>query len=80
MGYVANVQNLVYLMKGYGETMNGKMIVEKLMRTLTSHFDHVIMVIQEVGNMATLKLEDLVGYLEARELRIVERRGFQESI
>lgn len=67
-------------MKGYGEIMNGKMIVEKLMRTLTSHFDHVIMVIQEVGNMATLKLEDLVGYLEAHELRIVERRGFQESI
>lgn len=60
--------------------MNGKMIIEKLMRTLTSHFDHVIVVIQEVGNMSTLKLEDLVGYLEARELRIIERRGFQESI
>lgn len=79
-GYISKVQNLVRSMKGCGETMLDKMIVEKLMRTLTSHFDHVIMVIQEVRNLNILKLEVLVCSLEARELRIIERRGVQESI
>lgn len=50
------------------------------MRTLTFHFDHVIVTIQESNNLETLKLEDLTGLLEAHELRIVERKGVQDSI
>ncbi|XP_050875659.1 uncharacterized protein LOC127079298 [Lathyrus oleraceus] len=50
------------------------MIVEKEMRILTSHFDHVIIAIQQSNNLETLKLEDLVDSLEAHELRIVERK------
>ena len=78
--YVSKVQKLVHLMKGCGETLTDKMIVEKVMRTLTSHFDHVIVAIQESNNLETLKLEDLVGSLEAHEIRIVERKGVQDSI
>ena len=73
--YVSKVQKLVHLMKGYGETIIDKMIVEKVMRMLTSHFDHVIVVIQESNNLETTKVEDLVGYLEAREMRIIESKG-----
>lgn len=46
IGYVSKVQNHVHLMKGYGEVLTYKMIVEKEMRTLTYHFDHVIIAIQ----------------------------------
>ena len=74
------MQKLVHLMKSYGETLTDKMIVEKVMCMLTSHFDHVIVAIQESNNLDTLKLEDLVGSLEAREIRIVERKGVQDSI
>ncbi|XP_050915671.1 uncharacterized protein LOC127130746 [Lathyrus oleraceus] len=35
------------------------MIVEKVMRTLTSRFDHVIVAILESNNLETMKLEDL---------------------
>ena len=72
--YVSKVQKLVHLMKGCGETITDKMIVEKVMRTLTSHFDHVIVAIQESNNLETLKVEDLVGSLEAHEIWIVERK------
>ena len=41
-GYVSKVQNIVHLMKDCGETLTDKMIIEKVMRMLTSHFDHVI--------------------------------------
>lgn len=50
------------------------MIVEKVMRTLTSHFDLIIVAIQEFNNLGTLKLEYLVDLLEAHEVRIVERK------
>ncbi|XP_050920350.1 uncharacterized protein LOC127137984 [Lathyrus oleraceus] len=36
--------------------------------------------IQESNNHETLKLEDLVGSLEAHDIRIVERKGVQDSI
>ncbi|XP_050915303.1 uncharacterized protein LOC127130315 [Lathyrus oleraceus] len=78
--YVSKVQNPFHLMKGCGEVLIDKMIVEKVMCTLTSHFYHVILSIQESNNFTTLKLEDLVSSLEAHELRIVERKKVQGLI
>ncbi|XP_050896104.1 uncharacterized protein LOC127102817 [Lathyrus oleraceus] len=66
-GYVSKVQNPVHLMKGCGETLTNKMIVEKEIHMLTFHFDHAIVTIQESNNLETMKLEDLVGSLEARK-------------
>lgn len=77
---MSKVQNIVHLMNGRGETLTDKMIIEKVMHTLTSHFDHIIVTIQESNNLETLKLEDLVGLLEAHEIRIIERKGVQDSI
>ena len=62
-------------MKGCGEIKPDKMIVEKVMRMLTSHFDHFIVAIKESNNLETTKVEDLVGSLEAHAMRIVERKG-----
>ena len=78
--YVYKIQNLVHLMTNCGETIIDKMVIEKVMRTLAPQFDHVIVAIQESGNVLTMKIEDLVGSLEAHELKIIERRGVQESI
>ena len=78
--YVSKVQKLVHLMKDYGETLTDKMIVEKVICTMTSHFDHIIVAIQECNNLETPKVADLDGLLEAHEIRIVERKGVQDSI
>ena len=72
--YMSKVQKLVHLMKGCGETITDKMIVEKVMKTLTYHFDHIIVAIQESNKLETTKVEDLVGSLEAHEMRIGERK------
>ncbi|XP_058784521.1 uncharacterized protein LOC131659330 [Vicia villosa] len=79
-GYVSKVHILIHLMKSCGETLTDKMIVDKAMRTLTSHFDHAIVAIQESNNIETMKLGDLFGLLEAHKLWIVERKTLQESI
>ncbi|CAJ2657083.1 unnamed protein product [Trifolium pratense] len=78
--YASKVQALIHTMKSCGEEISEKMIVEKVMRTLTPNFDHVIVAIQEAGKVADMKLEDLVGSLEAHELMINERKGVQESV
>lgn len=79
-GYVLKVDNLIHLMKGYGETLTNEMIVEKVMCMLTSHFDHFIIAIQKSNNLETLKLENLVDSLEMHEIRIVERKGVRDLI
>lgn len=38
-----------------------KMVIEKVMKRLTPHFDHVIVVIQESDTLATMKMEDFIG-------------------
>lgn len=78
--YVSKLQNLVHLMKGCGEIISDKMIVDKVMRILASHFDHIVVAIQESKNIETLKMEDLFGSLKACEIRIVKRKSVQDSI
>lgn len=78
--YVSKVHNGVHLMKGCGEVLIDKMIVEKVICMSTSHFDHIIIAIQESNKLETMKLEDLIGSLEAHDLRIVERKWIQDLI
>ena len=57
------VQKLVHLIKGCGEAITDKMIVEKEIQMLTSHFDHAIVAIQESNNLETLKVEDFCWFI-----------------
>lgn len=47
---------------------------------MTFYFDHVIAAIQEYSVLSIMKLEDVVGSLEAHDMCIVKRRGDQEAI
>ncbi|XP_050897252.1 uncharacterized protein LOC127104078 [Lathyrus oleraceus] len=59
-GYMLKVHNLLHLIKCCAEILTDKMIVENIMHILTSHFDHIIVAIQESNNLETIKLKDLV--------------------
>lgn len=65
--------SLTNLMKACGEKMTDQAIVEKVLRTLTPKFDHVVVAIEESKKLENLKIEELQGSLEAHEQRIVER-------
>src|ERR1044072_7416552 len=60
-------------MKACGETMTVLTIVEKILRTLSPKFYHIVVAIEESRKIDELKLEDLQGSLEAHEQRISER-------
>ncbi|GAU34373.1 hypothetical protein TSUD_217130 [Trifolium subterraneum] len=78
--YASRVQGLVHSMRSCGEEITERMMVEKVMRTLIPNFDHVIVAIQTVVQVENMKIEDLVGTLEAHELVINERKAVQETI
>ncbi|XP_019425108.1 PREDICTED: uncharacterized protein LOC109333984 [Lupinus angustifolius] len=60
-------------MKSCGEKMEDAAIVEKILRTMTPKFDHVVVAIEESGRVDKIKTEELQGSLEAHEQRINER-------
>ena len=45
-------------------------IVEKVLRSLTPKFDHVLAAIEESNDLSTLSSNDLMGYLQTHESRI----------
>ncbi|XP_006576068.1 uncharacterized protein [Glycine max] len=60
-------------MKLCGETITESTIVEKISRTLTLRFDHIVVAIEESGKIESLRIEELQGSLEAHEQRLNER-------
>ncbi|XP_019432269.1 PREDICTED: uncharacterized protein LOC109339311 [Lupinus angustifolius] len=67
------VISLTNQMKACGEVIKDQAIIEKVLRTLTPNFDHIVVAIEESKNLAELKIEELQGSLEAHEQRLIER-------
>ncbi|KAK2375345.1 hypothetical protein QL285_076240 [Trifolium repens] len=71
--YLARMLALTNLMKSCGETMTDRSKIEKILRTLTEKFDHIVIAIEESKDLATMKIEELQASLEAHELRVKQR-------
>ena len=54
--YVARLQTLVPSMKNCVENITDQVIVEKIMRTMTPFFNHVIIEIEESSDLTTLNI------------------------
>lgn len=77
--YVARILTITNEMKQCGETMTEQMIIEKVLRSLTAQFDHIVVAIEQSKDTAAMKLEELQGSLEALEIRVKERSTVNES-
>jgi len=71
--YFDKVINLTNQMTRNGETITDVMKVEKVLRTLTSRFDHIVVALEESKDLDTMKIEELQASLEAHELRLIDR-------
>ncbi|XP_017434449.1 uncharacterized protein LOC108341264 [Vigna angularis] len=60
-------------MKSCGDTVTDLMVIEKIMRSLPSTFDHILVAIEESRDLENLKIEELQSSLEAYEMRMRER-------
>jgi len=59
-------------MKNCEETLGDQVIVEKILRSLTPRFDHMVITIEEM-NLSSMKADELQCILEAHEHRLNER-------
>jgi hypothetical protein len=69
--YLLHVDEIVNTIKGLGETIDEKFVVQKVLRTLPSRFDPKISSIEEMKDLDSLTMDELHGILTAYEMRIV---------
>ena len=51
-------------------------VMEKLLRSLTSKFEHVMAAIEESKNLEEISIEELLGSLQVHEQSMQKKTGF----
>ncbi|GAU22543.1 hypothetical protein TSUD_296630 [Trifolium subterraneum] len=77
--YFTRVDTLTNQMKNCGSTLSEEEMVEKVLRTLTHKFDHIVVTIEQTKDLSEIKMEDLQSTLEAHELKHGERNHGKED-
>ncbi|GAU39117.1 hypothetical protein TSUD_22950 [Trifolium subterraneum] len=77
--YFTRVETLTNQMKNCGSTLSEEEMVEKVLRTLTHKFDHIVVTIEQTKDLSEIKMEDLQSTLEAHELKHGERTHGKED-
>ena len=71
--YISRVILITNEMKACGETLSKQVIIEKILRSLTSQFDYIVVEIEHSKDLSTMKVEELQSSLEAHELHMTAR-------
>ena len=75
--FLSRVTEIVSQMKSYGEHLPDHIIVAKVLRSLTPKFDHVVAAIEESKDLSTYSFDELMGSLQAHEVRL--NRSLEKS-
>ncbi|RDY06156.1 hypothetical protein CR513_09902, partial [Mucuna pruriens] len=65
------IQMLVNSMKACDEKLLDQQIVKKILRILTSQFEHIVVVIEESKDLQRMRVEEMQNSLEAHEQRLL---------
>lgn len=68
--FLTRVADIVNQLRSYGEEIYDQTIVEKVLRSLTPKFDHVVAAIEESKDLSTYSFDELMGSLQSHEVRI----------
>ncbi|CAL1407786.1 unnamed protein product [Linum trigynum] len=66
----SRVAETVNQIKATGDIMEERKIVEIILRSLSSKFEHIVAVIEETKDLANLPMSELMGSLLAHEQRM----------
>ena len=67
-------------MKIHGENMQQVVIIEKILRSMTSRFDYVVCSVEESNNLDTLTIDELQSSLLVHEQRMNEHGGDEHAL
>ena len=65
--YVSRVLAIVHQIRALGEVLTDQTVVAKIMRSLTTKFNHVVSSISEGNDLTMLTVDELGGSLQAHE-------------
>ena len=68
--YLLRVEETVNAMEGLGEEIEEAPLVQKLLRSLPDRFNPKVSAIEELNDLKTLHIDQLLGTLTAHEMRI----------
>ncbi|KAA0038907.1 UBN2 domain-containing protein [Cucumis melo var. makuwa] len=68
--FLSRATTIISQMRTYGKTITDQTIVEKVFRSLTPKFDHVVAAIEESKDLSTFTFIELMGSHQAHESRI----------
>ena len=57
-------------LRSNGETIEDQRIVEKILRSMTRRYEHIVVAIEESKDLSTLSINSLMGSLQSHELRL----------
>jgi hypothetical protein len=73
--YYSRLLVIVNEMKRNGEKLEDVRVMEKILRSLTLKFEHVVTAIEESKDLETISAEELLGSLRVHEQRILKNAG-----
>ena len=68
--YFLRIEETIKSMKGLGEKFNESFLVQKILRSLPKIFNPKVSAIEELSNLKTLPMDQLLGIMTAYEMRI----------
>lgn len=68
--FSTRVAEIVNQIKSYGDTIQEKKIIEKVLRSLPQKFVYVVVVLEESKDFSTYTMYELINSLEAHEKRV----------
>ncbi|XP_078159294.1 uncharacterized protein LOC144554817 [Carex rostrata] len=67
--FLSRVQEVVNQIRAFGDTMEEKTVVAKVLRSITPKFDHVVAAIEESNDLSTYSFDELMGSLQTHEAK-----------
>ncbi|KAL5845340.1 hypothetical protein ACOSQ4_011298 [Xanthoceras sorbifolium] len=71
--YFTRTMAIVNQIRRYGKKIENVSVVETILRSLSSKFEHVVVVIEESKDLNTMTIDELKATLEVHEYRINKR-------
>ena len=68
--FLSRVTSVVNQIRSCGEDLEEKIVVMKVLRSLTTKFDHVVATIEESKDLSTYTFDELMGSLQVHEARL----------